>query len=169
MLEFTLVVIIFSVLVAVAFERIAATRTRMERARIEHVVGAMRSTLALEFARRHVAGGDAPPPADLVGSNVFRLMDPPPAGYEAAVTFADWSAAPPGTWFYDADRRAVVYRAHDPSALPPPRSGPAGAWKAVAQGPDGGGDGRVEPAREPLSGVGLVRLHEGAASMEKPR
>lgn len=157
LLEFTLVVIIFAVLVVLAFERIAALRADVERAAVAYTTSAMRTALALEFAAL-AARGRTDEAGRLAGTNVLALLDPPPGGYQPGASYDDWQAAPPGTWFFDATRRAVVYRAESPGAVPDDAGAVMAAWRAVAEGRDRDGDGRVEPGREPVSGVALERV-----------
>jgi type II secretory pathway pseudopilin PulG len=160
MLELTLVVLIVSVLVVLAFERIAALRAEMERASVQQTVAAMQTALALEFARR-ASLPDTPPAAGLVGANALRMLDPPPSGYQPRARHADWEQAPHGTWFFDPERGAMVYRASVPAALPGDGERPIAAWKARAEGRDLDGDGTVEPGTEPVTGIRLVRLPPG--------
>ena len=155
LLEFTLVVLIFAVLLVLAFERIAALRADVERAGVAHAVGTMRSALALEFARRISSGRDDGLAA-LDGTNALALLDPPPPGYVPGARYRDWDDAPPGTWFYDPGRGAVVYRATGTGSAP--GAAASAAWRARLRGEDRDGDGRIEPGVEPVSGVALERL-----------
>lgn len=168
LLEFTLAVTIFAVLVVLAFERIAALRADVERAAVEYTTSAMRTALALEFAAL-AARGRTDEAGRLAGTNVLALLDPPPGGYEREASYDDWQAAPPGTWFFDDTRRAVVYRAESPGAAPDGAAGMVAAWRAVAEGRDRDGDGRVEPDREPVSGVVLERVDPATRPPDGPR
>jgi hypothetical protein len=117
----------------------------------------MQTALALEFARR-ASLPDTAPAAELVGANALRMLDPPPSGYRARARYADWEKAPPGTWFFDRERAALVYRANGPGALPGDGERPVAAWQARAEGRDLDGDGTIEPGAEPVTGIRLVRL-----------
>jgi len=132
LLEFTLVVIVISVLIVLAFERIAAVRSDMERVMIRHTVAAMREALALETVHRAL-DPSAGSTMELVGGNALELLDPAPSGYARGRRFSDWQAAPPGTWFYDLQRHLVVYRADNPTALPDEGSVEFAAWRVVAE------------------------------------
>ncbi|MDZ7748262.1 MAG: hypothetical protein U5K43_05030 [Halofilum sp. (in: g-proteobacteria)] len=119
----------------------------------------MRTALALEFAQL-AARGETDAAGRLVGANALELLEPPPSGYAPGAGHDDWGEAPPGTWFFDPGRDAVVYRATRPGVLP--GDALVAAWRAVAQGRDADGDGRVEPGAEPVSGVDLERLRPPA-------
>lgn len=151
LLEFTLAALIVAVLALLAFERIAAVRGDMERARVQHTVAAMRSALALEFAglvvddrlgqlHRHD------------GSNALELLAPPPARYCGERTQAA-AAVDPGSWYYARDPGVVVYRPRYPFAFDGGRE--RLYWRVVAERDVNGGAGYDGGAHG--DGIALVR------------
>lgn len=132
LLEFTLVVTIFSALVAVAADRIAALRVDVERAAIERAVTGMQSALAVRFSELLVRGRYERIAA-WEGGNALRLIrahrrrDDEPG------------VSGPGAWSYeDGD---IVYRPAYPAAL--------------AGDPDAVGRWRVELIGRPSEPRGL--------------
>ena len=108
LLELAVVVTIISFLMVVAIEKIWALRTEAERAAVAQVVGALRSALGLEVARRFVREGlDSIP--ELVDSNPMELLAQRPAGYQGEVENADPSAFGGGEWFFDPMAGILTY------------------------------------------------------------
>jgi len=161
LLEFTLIAIIVSVLIAFALERIAAVRVHMERAAIEYNVARMREVLALEFAERVVNNrlGRLPEGRALnplahegVVANYTGTRELPPAGRRE-----------PGRWYYDRAIDNVVYVPRYPEAIEWPDAGPRLLrWRTVPRWKDVDGDGEFDRGVDRLIGLELVR-QDGAA------
>ncbi len=115
LLEFTLAALIVAVLALLAFDRIAAVRGDMERARVQHTVAAMRGALALRFADLVV--NDRLNQLDRHDdANALELLAPPPAGYSGERARAA-AQAEPGSWYYVRDTGVVAYRPRYPLAF----------------------------------------------------
>ena len=106
--ELVIVIVIISVLLVVAVDRLLRLRFEAERATVQSVVGALRSGLYVEFAaaaahnqlaRMDVAGGSNP---------MLRLAEQPD-GYAGEFFGADPALFEPGTWYFDTRDRALVY------------------------------------------------------------
>lgn len=108
LLEFTLVVMILGVLVAVAADRIAALRVEVERAAVQRAINGMQSALAVRFSELLVQG-DYGRIAAWEGGNALRLI--------RAHRRRDGEAgvSGPGEWAYEGDE--IVYRPAYPEAL----------------------------------------------------
>ena len=158
LLEFKLAVIIVSLLIVFAFQRIASLQSDMERAAVRSTVAAMREALSLQFARL-VVDGDLAQARDYIGGNALALLHPPPAGYAGRVHHAHAADLRPGHWYYDAAAGTVLYR--------PAYGESSGAttllrWHVVPRWADVNGDGRYEPGTESVQGLALVRIDESA-------
>lgn len=171
LLEFTLAALIVAVLALLAFERIAAIRGDMERARVQHTVAAMRSALALEFAdlvvndrlgqvRRHEH------------TNALELLAPPPAGYRGERTQVA-EAVEQGSWYYARDLGVIVYRPRYPFAFD--GGGEQLYWRVVARrdsnteaGYDGAARGdAIALVRSTAEGRPLPRQSEQEANQQQ--
>lgn len=150
LLEFTLAALIVTVLVVLAFDRVAAIRGDMERARVQHTVAAMRSALALEFASLVVDDGLGQLQSH-DGSNALELLAPPPAEYRGERSQAD-GAVEPGSWYYARDPGVVVYRPRYPFAFGGGRE--RLYWRVIAGRDSDGGAGYDGAARG--HGIALV-------------
>lgn len=159
LLEFTLAVLIVVVLMAIAFERMAALRADMERAAVRHTVAAMREALSLEFARL-AARGELARVEDYTGGNALALLSPPPAGYVGARA---GDRPTPGSWFYEPDDGTVAYRARFPHALAgePGRGGDTFRWRVVPRARDSDGGGRYAGRHEAIYGLTLDPVAPG--------
>lgn len=124
LLEFTLVVTIVGVLVAVAADRIAALRVDVERAAVERALNGMQSALAVRFAellvrgeRERIAAWDGGNALRLIRAHRRRDGEPGVSG--------------PGEWSYQDGE--IVYRPAYPVAL---TGDPAaiGRWRVVLIG-----------------------------------
>ncbi len=161
LLEFTLAVLIVAVLVLLAFERIAAVRGDMERARVQQTVAAMRSALALEFADRVVNGRlDQLQRQD--GANALELLAPSPSRYRGEREQVT-DAVEPGSWYYARDPGVVVYRPRYPIAF----DGNAERlyWRVVAVR-DSDGEATYDGAGR---GDGMALVRSTAAGQPLPR
>ncbi len=145
-LEFTLVVALFSVLIVFAANRITELRVDLERAAVEHTLAGMRSALALEFAELLIQGRNARIDR-WAGGNALRLLR------MRNVLEAEAGALPgPGEWAYDEARGEIVYRPAYPQALTG-NPDAIGRWRVVVVGGESR-SGLELAAVEPLPGIG---------------
>ena len=148
-LEFTLVVSIFSVLIVFAANRITDLRVDLERAAVEHTLAGMRSALALEFSELLIQGKGERIRA-WAGGNPLKLFE------NRNVLEAEAGADPgPGDWHYDRERGEVVYRPAYPNALTGDPDA-VGRWRVVVRG-DEQPSGLELVAIQPLPGIGRVQ------------
>lgn len=148
LLEFTLIVIVVGVLMVFVMQRMAELRVHIERAAVERTVAAMRTALALQFARLVVdgrleeagawAGGDA---LDLLeGGGIL----------DEGLDGADADAIGPGHWHYDGATGELVYRIRYTDALPAGQS--EGRWRVVVETNAAGAPQGLElEATEPIA------------------
>lgn len=155
LLEFTLIAIIISVLVAFGLQRIASVRVFMERAAVEYNVSRMKEILALEFATMVVENRLGTLPDE-------RAMNPlsaaPIENYAGSRALPDKSRRSPGHWYYDSALDNVVYVPRYPEALQwPPGEPRLLRWRVAPRWDDADGDERFRAGVDRLSGLELVR------------
>lgn len=157
--EFAIVVILVSILVGVAANRISLVRGRYEAVAMQGVLGALRSTLGIALAARIV---QAPASIDaLDGCNPFDLLQGLPGNYGGVITKADGGTLRPGHWYFDAASKTVVYRVRggrwfNSSLKGPPRA----RFRVVLDYTDTDGNGRYTPGRDSLHGIDLHSLDD---------
>ena len=92
-----------------------------ERTLVQMTIMNFRSALRLQMAHYIISGQEAELPK-LVGANPARWIDPPP-GYLGEFQGVKESDMKPGAWYFDGDRRELVYSPHLDSGLDQPASG----------------------------------------------
>ena len=158
LLEFTLAVIIFSTLMVLAFERIAGTRVHMERAEVEHTVGALREALALGFSELVIQGRLREALA-FTRTNPLEMLDPKPSGYAGVKRAPTPDQLEPGQWYFDAVTHSVVYVPRFPGAIDwGDTAQRVLRWRAYPQWYDADGDGTLDTGIETINGVALERI-----------
>jgi prepilin-type N-terminal cleavage/methylation domain-containing protein len=156
LLELLIAIVIISVLLVVAVDRLLALRFEAERASVQSVIGALRSALYVEFAgaaargqmrRMDVAGG----------TNPMHYLAEKPEGYAGEFFGADPALFEPGTWYFDTRDRALVYVVRFPQEFVTSLSGPPRLRLAVEPDYDDlDRNGRFDPGRDPVRGLKLV-------------
>ncbi|MDZ7829090.1 MAG: prepilin-type N-terminal cleavage/methylation domain-containing protein [Halofilum sp. (in: g-proteobacteria)] len=159
LLEFTLITMIISALVAFALQRISSVSVYMERAAIDYSVARMRESLALEFAEMVVEGrlGQLPGGEDLNPLAREVVVE----NYAGARALPAASRREPGQWYYDPAIESVVYVPRYPQALRWPEGEPRVLrWRAVARWHDADGDGEFDRGSDRVTSLELVRRDE---------
>ena len=108
LLELVIVIAILSVLLTVAISRFLALQADAEKAAMDTMLGTLRSALGIKVAElivKQELGGVGV----LVGSNPVDRLAEAPSNYLGAVTDADPSTLPSGSWYFDTRSRALVY------------------------------------------------------------
>jgi prepilin-type N-terminal cleavage/methylation domain-containing protein len=158
LLELLIVVVIVSVLLVVAIDRLLALRFEAERTTVQSMIGALRSALYIEFAaaaargqlhRMDVAGG----------SNPMARLAEAPGNYAGEFFGADPALFDPGTWYFDTRDRALVYVVRFSEEFVTSLTGPPRLRLAVEPDYDDvDRNGRFDPGRDPVRGLKLVAL-----------
>ncbi len=148
-LEFTLVVSIFSALIVFAANRITELRVDLERAAIEHTLAGMRSALALKYAELLVQGRHERI-AEWAGGNPLDLFE-----HRRALESEPGGTPGPGEWSYDREDGEIVYRPAYPAALTG-NPDAIGRWRVVAPGADKP-RGLELTTVQPLPGIGRAK------------
>lgn len=158
LLELLIVVVIVSILLVVAIERLLAARFEAERATVQSVLGALRSALYIEFAAA-AAQGKLARVESAAGSNPMLHLAEKPDSYAGEFFGADPALFEPGTWYFDTRDRALVYVVRFPQAFITTLSGTPRARVAVEPDyEDLDRNGRFDPGRDPVRGLKLVPL-----------
>lgn len=162
MLEFTLVVLLFSVLMVAALDRIAALRGNIEQAAVQQTVSAMRSALALHFSEL-IARGDRQRLAALEGGNalaILRQRTTPVerAGDSGGASDDDRALAGPGQWQYRDGE--VVYRPRHTDAFAGGEDA-VGRWRVILLGDRHDPRGLDLKVVEPLRPAGAATAQGG--------
>jgi prepilin-type N-terminal cleavage/methylation domain-containing protein len=156
--ELVIVIVILSVLLVVAVDRLLRLRFEAERVTVQSVIGALRSGLYVEFAaaaaRNQIARMDV-----AGGSNPMERLAERPDSYAGEFFGADPALFEPGTWYFDSRDRALVYLVRFPEAFVSPLAGPPRLRLAVEPDYDDlDRNGRFDPGRDPVRGLKLVPL-----------
>jgi prepilin-type N-terminal cleavage/methylation domain-containing protein len=158
LLEVLIVIVIISVLLVVAIDRLLAIRYEAERATVQSVIGALKSALYIEFAGAAARGQLAR--MDVArGSNPMLRLAEKPDSYAGEYFGADPELFEPGTWYFDTRDRALVYLVRFPQQFVTPLNGAPRLRLAVEPDYDDlDANGRFDPGRDPVRGLKLVPL-----------
>lgn len=158
LLELVIAIVIVSVLMVVAIDRLLRLRFEAERAAVASVIGALRSALYIEFAGA-AAQGRLAAMDGAGGSNPMLRLAEKPEGYAGEFFGPDPATFEPGAWYFDTRERALVYRVRFPEQFVSPLAGPPRLRLAVEPDfEDLDRNGRFDPGRDPLRGLKLVPL-----------
>ena len=124
MLELTIVVIIISVLFAIAVDKLLKAKAMAEQAAVTRNIGNLRSALGMQVAR-HFARGQMDAIFSMAGSNPIDLAVRPPANY--AGVQIDPAAVAVQSWYFDPEAGALVYRVEFDEGFESSLEGPARA------------------------------------------
>ena len=108
LIEFVVVIIIFSTLGAVLLDRIWFYQEAAEKAAMEQMAGTLRSALHFQIADR-LLNGKAADMAELAQDNPMDWLAEPPANYVGDRFAPPVGAVPKGSWYFDLKDRHLVY------------------------------------------------------------
>jgi prepilin-type N-terminal cleavage/methylation domain-containing protein len=158
LLELLIVIVIISVLLVVAIDRLLMLRFEAERATVQTVLGALRSALYIEFAAA-AAKGEIKRMDTARGSNPMLHLAEKPEGYAGEFYGPDPKVFEPGTWYFDLRDRTLVYVVRFPQQFVTPLAGPPRLRVVVEPDyDDADRNGRFDPGRDPVRGLKLVPL-----------
>ncbi len=147
-------VTVISFLMVLAIEKIWALRTEAERAAVAQVVGALRTALGLEVARRFVREGlDSIP--DLVDSNPMELLAQRPAGYRGEAENADPGSFGAGEWYFDSAAGTLTYVVRFQDSFDTAQVPARLTFRVVLRYRDVDGSGMFEQGVDDISGLDL--------------
>ena len=157
LLELVVVIVIISILVAVALNRLLPYIDEAERVGVLTLESQIKSTLMTSAAKR-IAGGKAASISELDGSNPMQLMLETPLNYVGELRGYDENAVPRRNWYFDLNTRRLVYRtgrrfgwSDDDESMDNPE------FEVRVAFDDRNGNGRFEPGTDELYGIRLQR------------
>lgn len=158
LLELLIVIVIVSVLLVVAIDRLLVLRFEAERAMVQTVTGALRSALYIEFAAA-AARGEMKRMDAARGSNPMAHLAEKPEAYVGEFYGPDPKVFEPGTWYFDLRDRSLVYVVRFPQQFVTSLSGPPRLRLMVEPDYDDiDRNGRFDPGRDPVRGLKLEPL-----------
>ena len=158
LLELVVVVSIICLLVVLAIDKIWALRAEAERAAVAQVVGALRSALGIETARRFVREG-LHSVSELEGSNPMDLLVQRPGSYLGEMKAPDPAGLAGGDWYFDPVDGTLGYKVRFDGSF----ESTAGAkdwlrYRVILRYRDVNASGRFEQGVDEISGLDLVRI-----------
>ena len=158
LLEILIVIVIVSVLLVVAIDRLLVLRFEAERATVQTVIGALRSALYIEFAAA-AARGELKRMDKAAGSNPMAHLAEKPEAYIGEFYGPDPTVFEPGTWYFDLRDGVLIYVVRFPQQFVTALPGPPRLRLAVQPDYDDiDRNGRFDPGRDPVRGLKLVPL-----------
>jgi prepilin-type N-terminal cleavage/methylation domain-containing protein len=108
LLELVIVIVLISILMVVAVDRLMALRVDAERVAMEVVLGSLRSALGIKVAET-VVKGDMAGLRALQDSNPMQRLAETPTNYLGELDSPNPAELKSGNWYYDRGSRALVY------------------------------------------------------------
>lgn len=107
-LELLIVIVIISILIAVALDRYSKLLVDVERTSMQHDLGVMRSAVGMQVAEHFLAGNMAGL-QQLVDSNPMDLLAEKPKNYLGPISHREPDEIEKGNWYYDTDNNTLIY------------------------------------------------------------
>ena len=157
LLELVIVVVLISVLLAIAIERMLVIKAQAERAAMEQVVSSIRSGLTIRLAELMIRARLAEAPA-MAGTNPMKVLVERPQNYLGEVFGPDPATLQPGNWYFDSRDGALCYLVESAqyfqTALVPPRA----RFRIEPVYEDVNRNGRYDAGVDSLHGLRLAAL-----------
>ena len=115
MLELLVVIIIISLLLAIAIDRLMKTQVVAERAAMETIIGHLQSAISLTIGE-HIAKDRIPELKRYIDSNPMDLLADTPVNYLGSFDDAPNNVAT-ASWWFDTGSRTLVYHTANPDYL----------------------------------------------------
>jgi len=158
LLELVIVIVIISLLLTFAIDRLLLLRVEAERVAMQQTLGSLRSGLSIGVAEL-ISRGRPMDAAKSVGSNPMNRLAEKPDNYLGELYGPDPAALEPGSWYFDSRDRVLVYLVRNAEYFSSPLPGPARARFAIRPDfDDRNGNGRYDPAVDELRGLRLAAL-----------
>ena len=145
-------------LIGVVVQKVWETRAAAERVSVMQTIAGIRAALGATVAARTAKGGIAAL-TGLHEANPVALLKDPPGGYLGELDDPDPAGISGYHWYFDRDRRVLVYRVGNPEHF---EGGPPGPARIRLQlqvvFADRNGNGRYDPDSERAEGVRLAAL-----------
>lgn len=112
MLELLVVIIIISLLLAIAIDRLMKVQVVAERASMETIIGHLQSAISLTIGE-HVAQDRIPELNRYIDSNPMLLLADTPVNYAGSFDKPPQNIEK-GIWWFEQDTKTLVYRVGNP-------------------------------------------------------
>lgn len=112
LLELVVVIIIISVLLAMAIDRLMKLQVVAEQAAMESIIGHLQSAIGLTISE-HIAKGQIPELNKLIDTNPMDLLADTPVNYLGSFATMPKNVET-GNWWYDAGSKTLVYHVGNP-------------------------------------------------------
>ena len=156
LLELVIVIVLISVLLAVAIDRLLAMKAMAERGALEQVVGTIRSGITIRLAELMVRNKDA---MSLAGTNPMLLLSERPQNYLGELFAPNPASLPTGNWYFDTRDGVLSYLVESADYFQSELPGPARARFTIQPVYEGvNGNGRYDAGVDRLRGLRLVAL-----------
>ena len=126
LLELVIVIVIISTLATMLLSRLLRTQADAEQATMESVVGTLRSALGLKMAELYLHS-DKRGMRSLARSNPMAQLSQKPGNYLGELRKPDFSKLNRGSWYFDKDKRVLVYMVNNTEYFTGGRRNPARA------------------------------------------
>jgi general secretion pathway protein G len=158
LLELVIVIVIISVLLAVAISRLLGLQVDAERVAMETVAGTLRSAIGIKVAE-HIVNQDVPGLARLAGSNPMDRLAERPGNYLGEVDGADPATLADGHWYFDRRAGVLVYLVRNKGFFRGGLDNPPRARFAIRPVyTDRNGNGTFDPGIDRVEGLRLAPL-----------
>lgn len=156
LLEMVIVIVLISVLLVVAIDRLLAIKAMAERTAVEQVIGTLRSALLIRFAELAARNRLAEAPS-LAGANPMLLLSERPQSYVGELSAPNPADIPPGHWYFDSRERVLCYLVESSDYFQSELAGPARVRFAIQPVfDDVNGNGRYDAGIDALRGFRLA-------------
>jgi len=158
LLELIVVVGIVAILFTVGLNKYFELLVDVERATMESNIGALRSAVAMQVARK-IVRDELLSLSDLAETNPMGYLAEKPKNYLGERHNVDPAAVEGGTWYFDTVGNVLTYRVKNTDYFQSGLSGPKRArFKIELVYADHNGSGRFEPNIDALEGLRLAAL-----------
>jgi prepilin-type N-terminal cleavage/methylation domain-containing protein len=158
LLELVIVIVLISVLLVVAIDRLLAMKAMAERGAVEQVVGTIRSAIGIRLAELAVRN-KLSQASSLAGTNPMLVLGERPQNYLGELFAPNPAALPPGNWYFDTRDGVLCYLVESAEHFETELPGPARAcFKIQPVFDDVNRNGRYDEGTEVLRGFRLAAL-----------
>ena len=158
LLELVIVIVLISVLLAVAIDRLLAMKAMAERSAVDQVVGTIRSGITIRLAELAMRNklSDA---TSLAGANPMLVLSERPQNYLGELFAPNPASLPPGNWYFDTRDGVLCYLVESADYFQSELPGPARARFSIQPVyEDVNRNGRYDAGVDSLRGFRLAAL-----------
>lgn len=156
LLELIVVVIIISLLLVVAIDRLIGLQEKAERTAMENVIGTLKSAVGIKVAE-HIVKQKVRRLYRLVGTNPMDQLAELPKNYLGVLDRPDANTLENGNWYFDASQGVLVYLVRHREHFQGGRDNPPRIrFQIRPVYADLNRDGRFDPRRDRIEGLRLA-------------